>query len=192
MHRHYYILDASALVYKYIRSTNRETQRIQDRLTRLFVARASAPHLVIFQIPSLCMAECSKAFAKACFEQKLYGTGDRATTAYRRLRNSMLTDVIEDRIIHSFELKREHFEDIEDIFIKDYSLEPPRRMKHMLNSNDALIISMTAWIARHVAKGLNYTTLITADDRMAFFCNSFPQEYPRTVNIRTDDIPGCG
>ncbi len=101
---------------------------------------------------------------------------------------ALLKDVTNDRIIHSFELKRDHFRDIEDIFNDDYSLRPPKRRAQMLSGNDALIISMAVWIAHNLGEGLKSVTIITAESRMADVCNEFPQKYPRAVNIREPGV----
>lgn len=132
------------------------------------------------------MAECSKAFAKLCLEDFIFGHGDKARSGYMRLRDSLLKDVSQDRIIHSLELKRAHFLDIEDIFIKDYELEPPRKQAQRLSSHDALIISMGAWIRTHWGQSV---LIVTTDERIFRFCAAFSGQYCRAVNVRTDAIP---
>ena len=101
MPRRYFVLDASALAFRYIASKDLESQSIRRRLDRLFLARAANPESIILQVPDICMAECSKAFARACFEKNLFGSGERARDAYLRLRDGLLRDVRDDRIIHS-------------------------------------------------------------------------------------------
>lgn len=66
MPRHYFIFDTSALVYKYLPSADAGGGRIKSRLAALFAAKAQHPHVLDFQIPNICMAECAKTFAYAC------------------------------------------------------------------------------------------------------------------------------
>lgn len=187
MPRIYYVFDSSALVFRYLPSKRPEAQKVQARLGTLFEARARESHRIDFQVPNICMAECSKTFAKACFEQHLYGSGDKARDAYSRLAGTLLKDVSQDRIIHSYELKRDHFKDIENIFQDDYSLSPPKRRAQMLSSNDALIISMAVAIAEDHAGDLDSLKIVTAEERMSRVCNAFPGKYPKTINIRRED-----
>lgn len=188
MSKSYFVFDSSALVFRYIRATDPEAKTIQNRLINLFIACAKNPTLIDFQIPNICMAECGRVFAKACFEEYLYGRDDKARQAYKKLRNNLLKDVREDRIIHSYELTRDHFENLEEIFLDDYSLKPPKKRKYMLSSNDALIISMATWIANQWTDDLSRVTIVTAEERMTYVCRSFPNKYARAVNIRKEDL----
>lgn len=133
------------------------------------------------------MAGCSKAFAKLCFEDFIFGHGEKARTGYLKLRDGLLKDVSQDRIINSLELRRAHFLDIEDIFIKDYELEAPRGLARRLSSHDALIISMAAWMRTRWGSNV---FIVTADERINRFCAAFPGQYGRAFNVRTADVPG--
>lgn len=132
-------------------------------------------------MPNICMAECSKAFAKACFEEKLYGEKN-ALEAYRKLKDALLQDVTRDRIINSYELNRDHFKDIEEIFIADYKLPAPRGSSKHLSSHDALIIAMASHLGSR-----GQVTIVTADERIIQVCKS-SIDFPRALHVVLSDI----
>ncbi len=135
------------------------------------------------------MAECSKAFARACFEKHIYGYDfEKAKRIYHQLRDNLLKDVSEDRIIHSYELKRDHFRNIEDIFVKDFELSAPRKNQERLSSHDVLIISMAAHIGSQ--KGMRNVAIVTADERIGTFCGTYKEDYPDAINILRDRVGG--
>jgi hypothetical protein len=183
--RRSYFLDASALVHKYVRLNGAEPRRISARLTELF--SRSAREGSDLQIPNVCMAECAKAFARYCFEENLYGRGADAADAYERLRDALLRDVSRDRVINSYELKRVHFDDIEEIFRQDYSL-PTRGQTKRLSAHDALIISMAREFARAHRAGLPNVAIVTCDKRIVEFCGRYRDQYPRAVDPRAQEV----
>lgn len=192
MPSHYFIFDTSALVFRYISPSNNDGSFIKQQVDSLFLAKAKDRKAIIFQLPNLCMAECSKVFAWACFEQDMYGVRKKeAVQAYGDLRDALLKDVTHDRIINSYEFDSDHVVDIEEIFMHDYFDLPkpnPSKKGKRLSSHDALIISIARAIAIEHAGGLQNSTLITAEDRMASMCHKFPDSYPRVVNVRRDSI----
>lgn len=193
MPRRVCVLDASALAFRYIPSENPGTDAVKRRLDELFKARAADPKSLDFQVPSICMAECSKAFARACFEKNLYGIGRSAAKgAYQKLVGDLLKDVSKDRIIHSLELERDHFIGIEEIYLRDYLELPrpnPRKKGRRLSPIDVLVISMARDFALNKAGGLENVLLVTAESRMEKICNEFPDDYPRVVNVWFRPVP---
>lgn len=165
-----YFLDASALAHKYSGLKDTDSKRVRGRLAALFALRASSPEKAALQIPNLCMAECAKTFAKFSLQEKLYGEGQSAVDAFRRLRDALLRDVSKDRIINSYELARRHFVDIEEIFILDHQMPVPRGMGDWLSSHDALIISMATEYAERHHDSLDEVVIVTCDRRIAEFC----------------------
>lgn len=135
------------------------------------------------------MAECASAFAKICFDAQLYGDGkEDMEDAFRNLRSALLADVKTDRILNSFEVKREHYDNIEDIFYDDYNLGGLRGNTHRISGFDALVISVARDIGLNIAGDLDNVTLVTADGRMADICNGYRDKYPSAVNIRLNTI----
>lgn len=192
MPRHYFIFDTSALVFKYIRVQDTAGALIKARLDKLFAFRAQLPKKIDFQLPNICMAECSKTFAWACFEANLYGIrADESIAAYGALKDALLADVRKDRIINSYELKSRHLVNIESIFTDDYVRLPPpdrkRRGKH-LSSHDALIAAISIEIAMDHAGGLENATLVTAETRLTTLCRRLGDRYPRVLNVRNEEI----
>ena len=192
MPSHYFIFDTSALVFRYIRPSDREGEFIKDQVDALFAARAKRSNSIVFQLPNICMAECSKVFAWACFDQNMYGVSKRdAVNAYTNLRDALLKDVSRDRIINSYEFKSDHLVGIEDIFTRDYNELPrpdPKKKGKRLSAHDALIIAIASAIAFDHAGGLENTTLVTAEKRMSLMCLKFPESYPHAVNVRYDGV----
>lgn len=134
------------------------------------------------------MAECAKTFAKLALQKELYGEGDLAVNAFRSLRDALLKDVSKDRIINSYELKRRHFEDIEEIFIRDHRMANPRGMGDWLSSHDALIISMATEFAQKHHEDVGQVVIVTCDRRIAEFCAHHPGEFASAVCVLDRNI----
>lgn len=183
-----YFLDASALVHKYSGLNDAESKRIRGRLANLFALSASSPKKAALQIPNICMAECAKTFAKLALQKELYGEGELAVHAFRRLRDALLRDVSKDRIINSYELKRHHFEDIEEIFVRDHRMPNPRGMGLWLSSHDALIISMATEFAQKNHNAVGDVVIVTCDRRLAEFCAHHRGEFASAVCVLDRDI----
>lgn len=183
-----YFLDASAIVHKYSGIKNPESRRVQRRLAELFALRARHPDKAALQIPNICMAECAKTFAKLALQEKIYGDGQKAVDAFRRLRDALLKDVSEERIINSYELARRHFKDIEELFILDHQMPAPRGMGARLSSHDALIISMATEYAREHHDSLDHVVIVTCDKRIAEFCGGNRDSYASAVYALDRDI----
>ena len=153
-------------------------------MDRLVVAASRSSGRLVLQIPNICMAECAGAFAKLCFEDRAFGAEEFARDAYRRLRDALLNDVSRDRLIHSYELRRDHFIGIEDIFLKDYELPPPRQGSR-LSSHDALILSMAN--EYRLAHPADSVAIVTDDRRIVDFCRAIRDDFPRGVRISTQN-----
>lgn len=185
MSRKVFFLGASALFHQYAPpGTDSESRAIRKRIKNLLSAAAESSGRVILQVPNICMAECAGAFAKFCFEKQAFGTGELARDAYRKLRDALLKDVSRDRLIHSYELKRAHFVGIEEIFLKDYELPPPRQGSR-LSSHDALILSMAN--EYRVSHPADSVASVTDDRRIVDFCRAFRNDFPGGVRISTQN-----
>jgi hypothetical protein len=100
------------------------------------------------------------------------------------LREALLKDVKSDRLIHSYELKRNHFIDIEDIFLRDHEMPSPRSGKR-LSSHDALILSMANEYRQ--AHPADKTRIVTDDRRIIDFCRTSKDGFPEAVHISTQN-----
>lgn len=183
-----YFLDASALTYKYAAPNDTDSNRVKLRVNELFAVVAKSNGKLSLQVPNICMAECAKSFAKACFQFEQYGDGERAVTAYRRLRDVLLSDVSRERILHSYELKRIHFADIEEIFLDDHRMPPPRGLGDYLSSHDALIISMATEYGRRIHGSARAVTIVTCDRRIAEFSARHAEEFAAAVCVLDRDV----
>jgi hypothetical protein len=181
--RSVFFLDASALVH-FFAPLGAESRIIHNRIDRLLDAASKSSGRFVLQIPNICMAECAGAFAKLCFEDRVFGADEFAQDAYRGLRDALLNDVSRERIIHSYELRRDHFIGIEDIFLKDYELPPPRQGSR-LSSHDALILSMAN--EYRLAHPADSVAIVTDDRRIVDFCRAFRDDFPRGVRISTQN-----
>ncbi|OGR92128.1 MAG: hypothetical protein A2V88_13730 [Elusimicrobia bacterium RBG_16_66_12] len=185
MPKRVFFLDTSTIVHRYV--TPKEdacSKLIRRRIDRLFTDAAEHPNSIVLQIPNICMAECAGAFARLCFEERIYGSGEKAKLAFWSLREALLKDVKTSRLVHSYELKRLHFIDIEDIFVRDHELAAPRGEKH-LSSHDALILSMAN--EYRLAHSADRTKIVTDDRRIADFCRSAGDAFPEAVRISTQN-----
>lgn len=178
-----YFLDASALIHRYAALVRvPESRMIRHRIDDLFTAASRQPERIVLQLPSVCLAESARAFARLCFEDRAFGVGEAAEDAFRRLHVALLNDVRRDRVIHSYELRRVHFEGIEDIFRKDYLMPAPRQGRR-LGAHDALILSMAREYAhRHVRADVR---VVTNDRRISDFCRTNVADFPAAVHIST-------
>ena len=112
----------------------------------------------------------------------------RIQARLRSLRNALLNDVSKDRIISSYELKRRHFEDIEEIFIRDHQLGLPRNSGDWLSSHDALIISMATEFADKHRSTRSDVVIVTCDRRISDFCAHYRGEFATAVCALNRDI----
>lgn len=185
MPKRVFFLDASALVHRYVAPKEDASSKvIRRRINRLFTDAAEHPNSIVLQIPNICMAECAGAFARLCFEEGIYGSEEKSRSAFWSLREALLHDVKTSRLVHSYELKRVHFVDIEDIFIRDHELPAPRHEKH-LSSHDALILAMANEYRQ--AHPDDRTKIVTDDRRIADFCRSAGDAFPEAVRISTQN-----
>jgi hypothetical protein len=157
---------------------------IRHRIKSLFTLAAESSSRFVLQVPNICLAECAGAFAKFCFEGPTFDSGEPARDAYRELREALLRDVARDRLLHSYELRRFHLVGIEEIFLKDYELPPPRQGSR-LSSHDALILSMAN--EYRLAHPADTVAIVTDDRRIVDFCRAFRDDYPQGVRISTQN-----
>ena len=107
----------------------------------------------------------------------------------RRVRETLLRKPIVRRrgfrsSIHSYELRRSHFAGIEEIFLQDYELPPPRQGSR-LSAHDALILSMAN--EYRLAHPADSVAIVTEDRRIVDFCLAFRDDFPRGVRISTQN-----
>lgn len=139
------------------------------------------PHIAV---PNFCLAECSKAFA-SIFLGNASGSGERN---YGQTVDAMLDWVSSSRkgIIHSYELRRDHLVDVEEVFRADHKLAD--RDEKRLSGLDGLVISMGRALER--SKGKGKVIIVTNDKRLAQVCNQNQNRFPRAVYIKEQEIPG--
>lgn len=175
-----YLIDASALVLFFLKDPPRELVDARRRMMRLLASAGKDSGRKCF-VPNFCMAECSKAFSRLCIKPDGAGVSE-----YRRMVGGLLDLVSSGKqgVVRSYELRREHLVDIEDIFIADRRLAP-RSNEKPLSGLDALVISM----GRTLAQAHPDFCLITAERRMAHVCQR-DGALPKAVCIIRDEIPG--
>lgn len=88
-------------------------------------------------------------------------------------------------MVKTYELRREHLVDVEDIFLADQRL-PRRDNEKPLSGLDGLVIAM----GRTLMKKHPRVCIVTAEKRMARLCQSNPDHFPPAVCIIRDEIPG--
>ena len=128
------------------------------------------------------MAECSKAFSRIFVKSD--GTGE---DEYRRQVDALFDLVSSKRrnVVKTYDLRREHFADIEDVFLADQRL-PRRDNEKPLSGLDGLVITM----GKTLMKEHSRVCVVTAEKRMARICRSNSELFPPAVYINRDEIPG--
>jgi|CXWL01.1.fsa_nt_gi hypothetical protein len=137
-------------------------------------------------IPSFCMAECSKAFARELGRQ--YKDADEFREKLIAYREPLLDAVSSGRngVIQSLKLERKHLENIEDIFVAEKRTHA--RSEHEgLSGLDALIITIgRSHASEH---GHDNVWIVTADEWLARICNRAGEELPRAIDVMKQSIP---
>jgi len=179
-----YLLDASALVTFIVKNPEGGLESAKKRLVKLFASRRPGRGPVFF-VPNVCMAECSKAFAK------IFLDGDPSEArkhAYQQHVDSLLDWVSSKRkhVIKTYKLKREHLVGIEDIFTADNALTS--RDGQPLSGLDGIIVSMGRTLERQYGKGNVF--ILTTDARISKLCQSNADSFPRAVDLKSHEIPG--
>lgn len=177
------LLDASALVDFVVKSEEPKVARVKREVAKL-VALGYAGKVRLY-VPNVCMAECSKALARAAYQTH---TQTRATDVYRRYVDALLEIVSSRRsgVICSFDLVRADLEDIEDVFKFEYSL-PERDRAGRLSGVDAIVIAMGRRLAR--LHGDERVLVVTAERGISTVCRGFRPALPAAVNAAAGPVP---
>lgn len=137
-------------------------------------------------IPSFCMAECAKAFARELSRR----TKDPEEFSEQLIahREPLLETVSRGRkgIIQSLKLEREHLENVEDVFVAEKRTDS-RSDHEGLSGLDALIIAIGRSHARD--HGHDNVWIVTADEWLARVCNRAGEELPRAIDVMKHSIP---
>jgi hypothetical protein len=175
-----YLIDASALVLHFVKNPPSELIGARRRIARLITSRPEGSGQTLY-VPNFCIAECSKAFSRIFIAD---GVGE---DKYRREVDALLDLVSSKRqnVVKPCELRREHFVDIEDVFLADRRLSR-RDNEKPLSGLDGLVIAM----GRTLTKDHSRVCVVTAEKRMARVCQSDPGLFPPAVCIIRDEIPG--
>jgi len=176
-----YLIDASALVLHFVINPPNELMGARRRIARLITSRPEGSGSVLY-VPNFCIAECSKAFSRIFIRAD--GEGE---DKYRRQVDALLDLVSSKRrnVVKPYELRREHFVDIEDVFLADRRLSR-RDNEKPLSGLDGLVIAM----GRTLMKNHPRVCVVTAEKRMARVCQGNPGLFPPAVYINRDEIPG--
>lgn len=168
----HYLLDASALVDFLNKSPEPKAVKVRAAVTKLVALKAARKARLY--VPNVCMAECSKAFARTAYEAL---PPHKADDAYRTYVEALLELVSSRRTgtISSLELVREDLEDIEDIFRFEHSL-PRRDRAGSLSGVDAIIIAMGRRLVRR--HGDDDVLIVTAEKDIVAVCRKFRPDLP--------------
>lgn len=168
----HFLLDASVLVDCITKSLEPKAVRVRAAVTKLFALRHAKKARLY--VPNVCMAECSKAFARSAYEAL---PPDKAGDAYRIHVDALLELVSSRRTgtVSSMDLAREDLEDIEDIFKFEHSL-PRRDRAGSLSGLDAIIIAMGRRLVRRF--GDDDVMIVTAEKDIVTVCQKFRPDLP--------------
>ncbi|PIP82095.1 MAG: hypothetical protein CO113_11785 [Elusimicrobia bacterium CG_4_9_14_3_um_filter_62_55] len=179
---HYFLLDANVLVPYYC--DDGEDRSVRRRIGEL-MACCAAKKVFLF-VPNFCVAEVLKAFAKKCWQEKIYGgRASDAREAFDKFREAFLDDVVDSKLLYSYELSRRHIRRSDEIY--EAAAKHSFREGAFPSAFDVLIVSMGMNLARiHGPKGL---TIITADRPIYDIYRTDVKFFPHTINILETDIP---
>lgn len=171
----HFLLDASVLVDFLNKSLEPKAVRVRAAVTKLLALKHTKKARLY--VPNVCMAECSKAFARSAYEAL---PPHKAGDAYRIYIDALLELVSSRRTgtISSMELVREDLEDIEDIFKFEHSL-PRRDRAGSLSGVDAIIIAMGRRLVRR--HGDDDVVIVTAEKDIVAVCQRFRPDLPAAV-----------
>lgn len=178
----HYLLDASALVDCILTSRDPKVVRVGGAVRKLLYRRRQG--LASLYVPNVCLAECSKALARAAYESFHEDCSD---DAYRRYVDTLLGLVSSGRQgdIQSLAVGREHLEDIEDIFRLEHRART--RDRGHLSGVDALVIAMGRRLAREY--GDARVVIVTAEKWMAQVCSRNRPMLPAAVYAVERPVP---
>lgn len=179
----YFLLDASALADFILNTSEAKVQRVRQAVWKLLALREQGKAALF--VPNICMAECSKAFARIVCRA---GWDEDSDEAYAVHVDSLLRLVSGRREgkIRSLELCREHLEGIEDVFKLEYQMQV-RDRKSRLSGVDAVVIAMGRTLARQ--HGDDRVVIVTAERWMAEVCGRNRTALPAAVYAVERPVP---
>ncbi len=171
---HYFLLDANVLVAYYCKD---EPEEIRSRVGDLFAARAQGK--AFLYVPNFCVAEVLKAFAKKCWQEKIYDASD-----FGEFRRTFLADVVDSKVLYSYELSRRH------IKMTDRILERAAKLSFRTGSPpsalDLLIIAMGTDLSQvHGSANLH---IVTAERPIFDVCQQ-GDDLPKVLHVGEREIP---
>lgn len=179
----HYLLDASALVDFVFTTREPKAVRVRAEVRKLF--KQHNQREARLYVPNVCLAECSKAFARAAYESYPEETAD---DVYRRHVDTLLAEVSSRHrgAIQSLPVGREHLINIEDVFRLEYRIPVRDRAGH-LSGVDAIVIAMGRALARQF--GDERVVLVTAEKWMAEVCGRNRPALPAAVYAAERPVP---
>jgi hypothetical protein len=181
----HFVVDASSLIPFIANSEPRiseyRTKRAIEKLLTLRSEKKAELH-----VPNICLAECSKAFAKLSYGSG--GNAEKARDGYRKWVEDLLELVSTSRkgYVKPMAFDREHLVDIEEIFIAERRL-PRERNPGELSGVDAVVISMGRQLA--LKHGLHNVFVVSQDRWLVKVCNRSEPLFVRAIDSSTDPIP---
>lgn len=179
----HYLFDASALVDFVFTTREPKALRVRAEVGKLFEQHNRGKARLY--VPNVCLAECSKAFARAAYESC---PEDAADDVYRGHVDTLLRTLSSRQkgAIRSLMVGREHLENIEDIFRLEYRLPIRDRARH-LSGVDAIVIAMGRALARQ--HGDARVVIVTAEKWMAEVCGKNRPALPAAVYAAEKPVP---
>jgi hypothetical protein len=148
---------------------------------------AKAAGRAFLYVPNFCIAEAMCAFAKKCWQEKLYGTGSGARNAFNEFRDALLEHVVSSKILYSFELSRRHLILAHNVYERAATISSSLRSGKPLSTLDVLMISMGLDLMNVHGKDNLY--LVTAERPIYDVCCANRADFPRALNVLEQDIP---
>lgn len=177
----YFLLDANVVVPQYVD----EGPELDRRVHHLFATRSSGEAFLF--VPNICVPEVLKAFAKKCFQDRLFGdSAAEARSAFENLRREFLNDIVGSRVLYSFELSRRH------ILLTDAVYESAAsrsfRKGSQPNAVDLMIVAMGMDLVSYL--GREDFTVVTAERPLFDLCSADPERLPPVFHLGERDLPG--
>jgi len=171
----YFLLDANVLVAYYCADESSSFSR--EGVVDLFTSQMGGT--TFLYLPNFCVVEILKAFAKKSWAENKFGKGTEADHAFSKLKATFLTDVVNSKILYSYELSRRH------ILLADKIYERASKISYRSGSPpssiDVLIIAMGLDLSR--IHGQDNFWIVTADDSVTDICLDNKKEMPQVVNL---------
>lgn len=178
----YFLLDANVLVAYYCKAD--EDGALRRRAADLVAARADGE--AFLYVPNFCVAETLRAFAKKCWQEKLFGnTHQDAREAFDSFRKALLDDVVDGKILYSYELSRRHIKLTDRIY--ELSSRLSFRSGSVPSTFDVLLIAMGCDLMR--IHGEDNLFIVTAERPIVDVCFEARKELPQAINLAERDAP---